>query len=67
MSNISYGSLNFGNASGNWNHGLPTIPRSAQFHFQLERLEVLLLSLSIERLLHLLILCDGHGEVVQER
>lgn len=29
MSNISYGSLNFGNASGNWVHGLTTIPRSS--------------------------------------
>lgn len=33
MSNISYGSLNFGNASGNWNHGLPTIPRSSSISF----------------------------------
>ncbi|NQG72646.1 DUF859 family phage minor structural protein [Streptococcus suis] len=29
MSNISYGTLNFGNASGNWVHGLTTIPRSS--------------------------------------
>ncbi|HEP1833991.1 TPA: hypothetical protein VCA20_000116 [Streptococcus suis] len=29
MSNISYGTLNFGNASGNWVHGLATIPRSS--------------------------------------
>ncbi|MGQ7661364.1 DUF859 family phage minor structural protein [Streptococcus suis] len=29
MSNISYRSLNFGNASGNWVHGLTTIPRSS--------------------------------------
>ena len=29
MSNISYGSLSFGNASGSWTHGLPTIPRSS--------------------------------------
>jgi hypothetical protein len=28
MSNISYGSLSFGNASGSWSHGLPTIHRS---------------------------------------
>ena len=33
MSNISYGSLNFGNASGNWNHGLPTIPRASSISF----------------------------------
>ena len=33
MSNISYGSLNFGNASGNWNHGLSTIPRSSSISF----------------------------------
>ncbi|HFI0724400.1 TPA: DUF859 family phage minor structural protein [Streptococcus suis] len=29
MSNISYGTLNFGNASGSWSHGLTTIPRSS--------------------------------------
>ncbi len=29
MSNISYGTLNFGNASGSWFHGLTTIPRSS--------------------------------------
>ncbi|MCK3859542.1 hypothetical protein HCB62_05315 [Streptococcus suis] len=29
MSNIRYGTLNFGNASGNWVHGLTTIPRSS--------------------------------------
>ena len=33
MSNISYGSLNFGNSSGNWNHGLPTIPRASSISF----------------------------------
>lgn len=33
MSNISYGSLSFGNASGSWNHGLPTIPRSSSISF----------------------------------
>lgn len=29
MSNISYSTLNFGNASGSWSHGLATIPRSS--------------------------------------
>lgn len=29
MSNISYSTLNFGNASGRWSHGLATIPRSS--------------------------------------
>lgn len=29
MSNISYGTLNFGTASGSWSHGLTTIPRSS--------------------------------------
>ena len=33
MSNISYGSLSFGNASGSWTHGLPTIPRSSSISF----------------------------------
>lgn len=33
MSNISYSSLNFGNASGSWNHGLSTIPRSSSISF----------------------------------
>ncbi|HEL2274451.1 TPA: hypothetical protein TZI87_000775 [Streptococcus suis] len=29
MSNISYSTLNFGNTSGSWSHGLATIPRSS--------------------------------------
>ena len=33
MSNISYGGLYFGNASGSWTHGLPTIPRSSSISF----------------------------------
>ena len=33
MSNIRYGSLSFGNASGSWSHGLPTIPRSSSISF----------------------------------
>lgn len=33
MSNISYGSLSFGNTSGSWTHGLPTIPRSSSISF----------------------------------
>jgi hypothetical protein len=33
MSNISYGSLSFGNASGSWSHGLPTIHRSSSISF----------------------------------
>ncbi|MGC6569675.1 DUF859 family phage minor structural protein [Streptococcus sp. VTCC 12886] len=33
MSNISYGSLSFGNASGSWTHGLPTIPRASSVSF----------------------------------
>ena len=33
MSNISYGSLSFGNASGSWTHGLPTIPRASSISF----------------------------------
>lgn len=31
MSNISYGSLHFGNASGSFTHGLATIPRASSF------------------------------------
>ncbi len=34
MSNISYGSLSFGNASGSWTHGLPTIPRASSISFE---------------------------------
>lgn len=33
MSNISYGSLSFGNASGSWSHVLPPIPRSSSISF----------------------------------
>ena len=33
MSNISYEGLYFGNASGSWTHGLPTIPRSSSISF----------------------------------
>ena len=33
MSNISYGSLSFGNASGSWSHVLPPIHRSSSISF----------------------------------
>ncbi|HEM4286148.1 TPA: hypothetical protein U1X84_002376 [Streptococcus suis] len=33
MSNINYADLRFGNASGSWNHGLSTIPRSSSLSF----------------------------------
>lgn len=33
MSNINYANLSFGNASGSWNHGLSTIPRSSSLSF----------------------------------
>ena len=33
MSNINYANLSFGNASGSWNHGLATIPRSSSISF----------------------------------
>ncbi|HFU3714572.1 TPA: DUF859 family phage minor structural protein [Streptococcus suis] len=33
MSNISYGSLSFGNASGSWSHVLRPIPRSSSISF----------------------------------
>lgn len=33
MSNINYENLRFGNASGSWNHGLSTIPRSSSLSF----------------------------------
>lgn len=34
MSNINYANLSFGNASGSWNHGLATIPRSSSISFE---------------------------------
>ena len=39
MSNINYGSLSFGNASGSWSHGLPTIPRSSSISFSILKIQ----------------------------